>query len=115
MRHDTHDAPSSLHPARVAVGVAAAMLLALPAPAAVTKYRVIAVTDEPAPGAGSTFDDLAVPVINYGGQVAFFAVLANGDVALYRSVYDDPATLELIVLTGAGSSPTTAAWRSGRS
>jgi hypothetical protein len=101
MRHDTHRFPSGTALAHVASGfAAAATLLATPASAEVTKYRVIAVTDEVAPGTGSSFDDLGGPVINLGGQVAFLAVLANGDVVLYRTVYDDPAALELIVRSG---------------
>lgn len=95
MRHDI--IPISLPAA--ALAAAGALLPAGFARSEVT-YRVVAVTGETAPGTNSTLIDFFGPRINNHGQVAFIAELINGDRALYRSILDDPASLELIVRTG---------------
>lgn len=63
-------------------------------------YRVIAVTGETAPGTNALLDDFHHPRLNAAGQVAFFAKVVNGDSTLYRSVYDDPSSLQLVLRTG---------------
>jgi hypothetical protein len=100
MRHDNHRTTPRIFFTLLAPCAAAGTLVPAAPTVADHSYRVLALTGDDAPGTNSTFFSLSGPRINLGGQVSFFAELDNGGWGLYRSVYDDPATLELIVLTG---------------
>lgn len=100
MRHDHHRNTRRIFFTLLAPCVAAGTLLPAAPTVADPTYRVLALSDDNAPGTNAAFLSFGWPRINLGGQAAFFAKLDNGDWALYRSVYDDPATLQLIVQTG---------------
>ncbi len=99
--------PPSLAPRRpmalrsgVACSLLAASLVGAAAHGEGYGLRLVAQTGDPAPGSfGGTFSWLGWPTLNASGQVAFAAGTSGAiaDTGLWRSVFDDPQSLELII------------------
>ena len=82
------------------LAVTSTSFFAMPASADIT-LRTLAVTGEPAPGLGGDFTNFSYPQINASGQVVFIAATsADGDTGVWRTPYDDPNQLDLLVRTG---------------